>query len=87
MAGYAVPILTLTGLSFANKWYSDNQVDLKIPISGGVAYLIAALASNIPGTEPVVTGIAWIALVGAIVIPVAQGQKSIIDPLLSLGNS
>jgi hypothetical protein len=87
MAGYAVPILTLTGLSFANEWYSDNTVDLKIPVAGGVAYLIAALLSEIPDVAPIVTGVAWVALAGAVVIPVAQGQKSIIDPLLSLGNS
>jgi hypothetical protein len=62
MAGYAVPILTLTGLSFANTWYADNQVDLKIPVAGGIAYVLAALVSEIPGAEGAVTGIAWVAL-------------------------
>lgn len=86
MAGYSAPILILTGLSFGNKWYSDKSVDLKIPVAGAAAYVIAALASEIPGFAPVVTGIAWVALVAAIVVPVATGQKSLLDPLLSLAN-
>jgi hypothetical protein len=84
MAGYSAPILILTGLSFADKWYSDKAVDLKIPVAGGVAYVIAALVSQVPGAEPVVTGIAWVALAAAVVIP--AGGKSILDPLFSLAN-
>lgn len=84
MAGYAAPILIMTGLSFADKWYSDKAVDLKIPVAGGVAYLVAALASQVPGAEPVVAGIAWVALVAAVVVPAAAGRKSILDPLFSL---
>lgn len=86
MAGYAAPILILTGLSFGNKWYSDHVVDLKIPVAGGVAYLVAAGLSQVPGAGPVVAGIAWIALVAAVVVPVAAGQKSLLDPLFSLTN-
>lgn len=86
MAGYSAPILILTGLSFGNRWYSDKQVDLKIPVAGGVAYVIAAGASQIPGVAPVVAGIAWVALVAAVVVPVAAGQKSLLDPLFSLAN-
>lgn len=86
MAGYSAPILILTGLSFGNKWYSDKTVDLKIPVAGGVAYVIAALISQVPGADPVVSGIAWVALVAAIVVPVASGQKSLLDPLLSIAN-
>lgn len=86
MAGYAAPILILTGLSFGNKWYSDQSVDLKIPVAGAAAYAIAALASQVPGAAPVVAGIAWVALAAAIVAPVATGQKSLLDPLLTLAS-
>lgn len=85
MAGYAAPILILTGLSFGNKWYSGKTVDLKIPVAGAAAYVIAALASQIPGAAPVVSGIAWLALVAAVVVPASTG-KSLLDPLLSLAS-
>lgn len=84
MAGYSAPILILTGLSFADKWYAGHTVDLKIPVAGGVAYVIAALVSQVPGAAPVVTGVAWVALAAAVVVPAATGQKSLLDPLLSL---
>lgn len=84
MAGYSAPILILTGLSFADKWYSDRTVDLKIPVAGGIAYAIAALASQVPGAAPVVTGIAWVALAAAVVVPAATGGRSILDPLFSI---
>lgn len=86
MAGYQAPILILTGLSFADKWYQDKTIDLKIPVAGAVAYLIAALASQVPGAGPVVAGIAWVALAAAVVVPVAAGRKSLLDPLLSIAN-
>jgi hypothetical protein len=86
MSGYQAPILIMTGLSFANHWYQDNSIDLKIPVAGGVAYVLAALASQIPGVEPVVTGIAWVALAAAVVVPMANGGKSILSPLLSIAN-
>lgn len=82
MSSAAAPILILTGLSFGNKWYADKTVDLKIPVAGAAAYLIAALASQIPGAAPVVSGIAWVALVAAIVVP----GKSLLDPLLTLAS-
>jgi len=86
MAGYQAPILIMTGLSFANHWYQDNSIDLKIPLAGGVAYVLAALFSEIPGAEPIVTGVAWVALAAAVVVPMAKGQKSILSPLLAVAN-
>lgn len=82
MASSTTPILLLTGLSFANKWYTTNQIDLKIPVAGGVAAVLAALFSDIPGAAPIVTGIAWVALVAAVVVP----NNSILNPLLNLAN-
>lgn len=84
-AGYAAPILIMTGLSFADKWYASNTIDVKIPVAGGAAYLLAALISEIPGAEPVVAGIAWVALAAAIVVP-AAGGTSVLSPLLSVAN-
>jgi len=86
MAGYQAPILIMTGLSFADHWYQDSSIDLKIPLAGGVAYVLAALFSEIPGAEPIVTGVAWVALAAAIVVPMAKGQKSILNPLLQVAN-
>jgi hypothetical protein len=86
MSGYAAPILIMTGLSFANHWYSDNSIDLKIPVAGGAAYVIAALFSQIPNVEPIVTGIAWVALAAAVVVPMASGGKSILTPVLKIAN-
>lgn len=86
MAGYAAPILIMTGLSFADHWYADNSVDLKIPLAGGAAYVIAALFSQIPDVEPIVTGIAWVALAAAIVVPMSNGGKSILSPVLKIAN-
>lgn len=87
MAGYQAPILIMTGLSFANHWYATHgQIDLKIPVAGGIAYVLASMLSEIPGVEPIVGGIAWVALAAAIVVPVSQGHQSILSPLLSIAN-
>lgn len=83
--GYSAPILILTGLSFADHWYSGNSIDLKIPVAGGIAYVIAALFSQIPDVEPIVTGVAWVALAAAIVVPVASGG-SILNPVFKIAN-
>lgn len=67
MSGPVTPILILTGVSFANNWYNTKSADLKIPLAGAVAAALASFAANIPDFEPVVTGIAWVALVGYLI--------------------
>lgn len=71
MAGTSpvTPMLILTGVSFANRWYVTGQVDVKILVEGGIATALLALVAQIPGMGPVATGIAWIALVAVSITP------------------
>ena len=69
MSSYLTPMLLITGISFANKWYSTNQVDLKILVAGGIGTGILAILNNVPGMEPVTTGIAWVAFVALMITP------------------
>jgi hypothetical protein len=63
-SSYLVPILAVGGVSFFSKWYTDGTVDLKIPVATAVAGAIAGLVvAGAPPLEPVITGVAWIALV------------------------
>lgn len=66
-ASYLVPILATGGVSFASKWYQSGTVDLKIPVATGLAAGLAALIAQAPDAAPVVTGIAWVALVTALI--------------------
>jgi hypothetical protein len=69
-SGVIVPVLTATGVSFANHWYNTNQVDLKILVAGAVAAAVGAGISQIPGLEPVMTAIGWLAFVAVLIAPV-----------------
>jgi hypothetical protein len=69
-AGVIVPVLAATGVAFANRWYNTSQPDLKIPVAGGIAAALGALISQIPGLEPVMTAIGWLAFVGVLIAPV-----------------
>jgi hypothetical protein len=69
-AGVIVPVLAATGVSFVNHWYNTNAVDLKIPVAGAVAAVLGAGISQIPGLEPVMTAIGWLAFVAVLIAPV-----------------
>lgn len=69
-SGYLTPMLLLTGVSFANRWYNTGSADLKILVEGGIATGLLAVAANVPGLAPVLSGIAWIALVAVAIAPV-----------------
>jgi hypothetical protein len=81
MSSYLPPVLILTGLSFGNKWYTTGQIDIKILLGGGVAAGILAAVNNIPGASGVTSGIAWIALVGYILV-----NPDIINTLANIGS-
>jgi hypothetical protein len=68
-AGVIVPVMAATGVAFANKWY-NGQVDLKIPVAGAIAAALGAGFSQIPGLEPVMTAIGWIAFIAVLITPV-----------------
>jgi len=69
-SGATTPILATTGVAFVNRWYNTGSPDLKIPVAGGIAALLAAGFSQIPGLAPVVTGIAWLGFVAITIAPV-----------------
>ena len=68
-SGVIVPVLAATGVSFVNHWINTNQADLKIPVAGTVAALVGAGISQIPGLEPVMTAIGWLAFVAVLISP------------------
>lgn len=75
-SGVIVPVLAATGVSFANKWYASGQADLKIPVAGAIAAAVGAGISQVPGLEPVMTAIGWLAFVAVLIAP-AQNPSPI----------
>lgn len=71
-SGVIIPVLTATGIAFANEWYNhpSSLPDLKIPVAGTVAALVGAGISQIPGLAPVMTAIGWLSLVAILIAPV-----------------
>ena len=69
-SGVITPVLVTTGVAFANRWYNTGSPDLKIPVAGAVAAVIGAGISQVPGLEPVMTAIGWLAFVGVLISPV-----------------
>jgi len=69
-ASYVTPMLLLVGTSEANHFYNTKALDPKILIFGAMATGFLALFSNIPGLEPVLAGIAWVAFAGSVVAPI-----------------
>jgi hypothetical protein len=85
-SGVIVPVLAATGVSFANHWYNTGQIDLKIPVAGAIAAAVGAGISQVPGLEPVMTAIGWLAFVAVLIAPVqvpspAQNLSKIIGGL------
>lgn len=73
MSGPATPMLTLTGISYANNWYNTgNALDVKPLLFGGIATLLLAGFGQVPGAEPVATAIGWLALIGFVISPVQK---------------
>ena len=71
MDSYLTPMLLIIGTAAANSWYNTGgTVDLKIPVAGAVATGILGILSNIPGLEPVLANIAWIAFIAVVISPV-----------------
>jgi hypothetical protein len=69
-SGVIVPVLATTGAAFANHWYNTGSADLKIPVAGAIAAALGAGISQIPGMEPVMTAIGWLAFVAVLIAPV-----------------
>ncbi len=69
-SGVIVPVLAATAVAFINHWYNTNTIDLKIPAAGAIAAVTGAGISQIPGLEPVMTAIGWLAFAGVLIAPV-----------------
>lgn len=69
-SGVIVPVLATTGVAFVNRWYSTGSIDLKIPVAGAIAAVVGAGISQVPGLEPVMTAIGWLAFVAVLIAPV-----------------
>lgn len=69
-SGVIVPVLATTGVAFVNRWYNTGSVDLKIPVAGAIAAAVGAGISQVPGLEPVMTAIGWLAFVAILIAPV-----------------
>jgi hypothetical protein len=63
MAKSTGPILAVGLIEFANDWLITNQLQFRVLVATGIAAGGLVIIENIPGMEPVATGIAWIALV------------------------
>ena len=82
-SGYMTPMLMTIGISEANHFYNTGDVDVKILVGGAIATALLAGFSNIPSFSQVTTGIAWVALVGSLLIP-TKGQPSPAENLLKI---
>lgn len=69
-SGVIVPVLATTGVAFVNRWYNTGSADLKIPVAGAIAAAVGAGISQVPGLEPVMTAIGWLAFVAVLIAPV-----------------
>lgn len=80
------PMAVLGGISYANAWYNTkNPLDVKPLVFAGIGAGLLALAGEIPGAEPVVTLLAWVAVVGMFIGPVQSPSPA--DNLLKITGS
>jgi hypothetical protein len=85
MQSYLTPILVTGTAAFINDWYTTKTVDLKIPLDIAIAAAAAALLAQIPGMEPVITGIGWVAFVAWLVVTANQ-KGSVVEDLTNVTN-
>lgn len=83
MARSTGPMLATTGISFANQWLGNGNLDIKILVAGGVATLILAGIEQVPGADELAVGIAWIAMI-TLLFTRLNGKPSPVDNLKKL---
>lgn len=69
-SGVIVPVLATAGVAFVNRWYNTGAADLKIPVAGAAAAVIATGISQVPGLAPVVSALGWLSFVAVLIAPV-----------------
>ena len=83
MARSTGPMLAVTGISFANQWLGNGNLDIKILVAGGVATAFLAGIEHIPGADEIAVGIAWIAFI-TLMFTRLGGKPSPVDNLRKL---
>ena len=69
-SGVIVPVLATTATAFVNDWYNTGSADWKIPVAGAIAGAVGSLISQVPGLDPVMTVVGWLAFVAVLIAPV-----------------
>lgn len=78
-------VLAATGISFVNKWVSTDQVDLAIPLAGGLVALLFDGIERLNHTAGV--GLAWLMMISVILTPPKHGTAPADTVLTWLGQS
>jgi hypothetical protein len=73
--------LTATAISFANNWYTTDEPDFRILISGALFSLLCGGIASINNTAG--TGLAAIMMIDILVVP-RNGKHSPLDTLANL---
>jgi hypothetical protein len=63
MAKSTAPMLLTGGISFANSWLGNNDLDFRILVATAIATGGLAIVEEIPGMQPIAVGIAWVAFI------------------------
>jgi hypothetical protein len=74
-------VLAVGAISFGNQLFANHELDFKIPIATGIAAEILAGLEHV--SEPLATGIAWIALV-TITLTRVNGKPSPAENLINI---
>lgn len=64
---YLAPMLTVVGVSFANRLYNTGKWDFRILVTGAVATGLLGLVNE--GMPELATGMAWLAFTGEMLVP------------------
>lgn len=83
MASSTGPMLLVTGISFANQWLGNDNLDIRILVAGAIATGGLALVEQIPDARPVAVGIAWIAFI-TLMFTRLDGKSSPVDNIQKL---
>lgn len=86
MAVSTGPILAMGAITVVNaSVVHDKPVDWRVPIATGLLAGVAALAER--GAPRIVPGLAWLALVTSLIVPLMPGVPTPAESLITYWNS
>lgn len=86
MAVSTGPILAMGAITVVNaSVVHDRPVDWRIPIATGLLAGIAAMAER--GAPQIVVGLAWLALVTSLIVPLQPGVPTPAESLITFWNT